>query len=258
MKISIITVTYNSSKHITSAIQSVLAQSYPNIEYILIDGASTDNTMEIVDQFRNRIQVVSSEKDRGMYDAINKGIALATGDIVGLLHSDDMLEEKDTVANIVECFGASKADFVYGDLMYVNKRNINQVIRYWKSGSFSRKKLMLGWMPPHPTVYVRRELLQNNGDYDLTFSIAADYDWMLRLLTKKIKVAYLPKVLVRMRMGGASNKSLGNILVKMNDDLRALHKNSFGGWYTLLFKNLRKLNQFTQNPSVPEHFSGKP
>lgn len=248
MKISIITVSYNSEQFLESCIQSVAAQNYTNIEYIIIDGASTDNTINIIQKYKEHVTFFVSEPDKGMYHAINKGLKMCTGEMVGLLHSDDILESESTISSIVKQAKATKSDLVYGDLLYVQQSDISQTVRYWQAGTFTKSKLLAGWMPPHPTVYIRRNLLQQHGLYHLDYRIAADYDWMLRFLSQTITVTYLPQVLVRMRMGGASNKNLKNILIKMQDDTRALYRNKIGSVFTIPFtlvlKNVRKISQF--------------
>lgn len=248
MKISIITVSYNSEQFLENCIQSVVAQNYTNIEYIIIDGASTDNTNNIVRKYKEHITLFISEPDKGMYHAINKGLKMCTGEMVGLLHSDDILESESTISAIVKQATATKADLLYGDLLYVQQADTSEVVRYWQAGRFTKSKLLAGWMPPHPTVYVRRNLLRQYGFYHLDYRIAADYDWMLRFLSQTIAVTYLPQVLVRMRMGGASNKNFKNILIKMQDDMRALQRNKIGLFFTipftLILKNVRKISQF--------------
>jgi glycosyltransferase len=245
IKISVITACRNSEVTIEKAIQSVLSQDFPDVEYIVIDGASTDDTLKVINQHRSGITRVISEPDDGIYDALNKGFRLASGDLIGLLHADDFFAEEDTLSRLSETIQKSDADAVYGDLQYVSKANTEKVIRHWKAGNFSRRKLHFGWMPPHPTLFMKRSLYRENGFFDSAFQIAADYDLILRNFSKPgFKAAYLPEVVCKMRVGGASNKNLKNIIRKSREDWRALGKNRFGGLYTLLFKNLRKLGQF--------------
>lgn len=245
MKVSIITSVYNNKATIEDAIKSVLSQTYENIEYIVVDGASSDGTVEVIQKYADKLAAFVSEKDRGIYDGLNKGVDLATGDIVAFLHSDDIYANENVIKEVVELFQTQELDSVYGDLVYVDKVNTSKVFRYWKSGAYAIKKLKRGWMPPHPTFFVKRELYEKYGKFDLSFKIAADYDFMLRMLGKhKISTAYLPKVLYKMRVGGASNRSLGNILQKSKEDARALKNNNIGGYATLFMKNAVKIPQF--------------
>lgn len=247
MKISVITACRNSVQTIEKAIQSVLSQDYSDVEYIVIDGASSDGTLKVLDKYASQIDCLVSEPDEGIYDALNKGFKKASGDIIGLLHADDFFAQNDTLSRLVETLQKTNADAVYGDLQYVSKANTEKVIRHWKSGGFSRQKLHFGWMPPHPTLFMKRKCYETNGFFDTSFRIAADYDLILRnFSTSDFKPAYLPEVVCKMRVGGASNKSLKNILRKSKEDWRALRKNRFGGFYTLIFKNLRKLGQFVK------------
>jgi len=243
MKVSIITVVYNNKKTIKNAIESVLSQTYKNIEYIIIDGASIDGTVEIIKSYGNKIDKFISEPDKGIYDGLNKGINLASGDIIGFLHSDDVYTNDEVVKKVVEVFEKYNCDGVYGDLVYVSKRS-DKVIRYWKSGEFSIYKLKKGWMPPHPTLFLKREIYEKYGLFDLSFKIAADYDFMLRVLKDNLKLSYIPEVLYKMRIGGESNKSLKNIILKSKEDYKALKKNRLGGISTLIYKNFIKIPQF--------------
>ena len=245
MKISIITIAWNSGKSIGDAIKSVVSQTYPDIEYIIVDGLSKDNTMEVVKSFGTKVTKSVSERDKGIYDALNKGIAMAEGDVIGFMHSDDLFADEFVIEKVAKLFEESGADSIYGDLEYVYKNDTSKVLRYWKSGKFSLRNLKMGWMPPHPTLYIKREVYQKYGGFDISFKIAADYDSMLRFLGKyKISTAYLPEVMVKMRVGGASNRSLKNIIQKSKEDLHAIKKNEFGNIFTLVFKNLRKVTQF--------------
>jgi len=250
MKISIITVCYNSAATIADAIHSVAMQTHVDIEHIVVDGGSKDNTLAIAQAIGSRVAHVISEPDNGIYDAMNKGLRLATGDFVGFLNADDMLAAPDAVARIA-AEGLLGSDVIYGDLIYVNKDRPSEVIRYWNSGAFSADRLRYGWMPPHPTLYVRRAVLDVLGGFDLRLRIAADYDFMLRCLSKPgIRVAYLAKVLIHMRTGGASNRSLKALRNKSREDLFALRKNGVGGWFTLACKNARKVPQFFRRPAL--------
>lgn len=245
LKISVITAVYNAKDTIADAIKSVLAQDHYDVELVLIDGASTDGTVELLESYRDRIGVFVSEPDKGIYDALNKGVRHASGDVVGFLHADDLYADSSVLSRIAAYFEKSDVDAVYGDLEYVSKAEPDRVIRYWQSGEYSGKKLKHGWMPPHPTFYVRRSVYQRHGGFDTSFRIAADYDCMLRFLGRaKIRTAYIPDVLVKMRLGGESNRSLSNIIRKSKEDYRALRQNGVGGWWALTWKNLSKLPQF--------------
>ena len=243
MKVSIITVVYNNKKTISDAIESVIAQSYKDIEYIVIDGASTDGTFEIIQNYSDKITKIVSESDKGIYDGLNKGISLATGDVIAFLHSDDVYANETVISDIVNCFD-NGAQGVYGDLVYTDKADVNKVFRYWKSCDFLPSLLSKGWMPPHPTLFLRREVYQKYGAFDISFKIAGDYDFMLRILSNNISVKYLSKVLYKMRVGGESNRSIKNILDKSKEDLRAMRKNEINKPFLALFyKNIFKVMQ---------------
>lgn len=249
MKISIITATYNSVATIVSCMESVLQQTYPNIEYVIIDGQSTDNTLEMAQHIKSKSPqaniVIQSEPDKGIYDALNKGIALATGDVIGFVHSDDMLANPNTIQNIVNTFNTQKLDGVYGDLQYVTQTNTDKVIRHWQSQQFKANLLKKGWMPAHPTLFLKRDVYAKQGHFNLKYKIAADYDFILRVFKDlSYTFGYLPEVITKMRAGGASNRSLKNIIIKSKEDYKAVTSNKVGGWYTIVFKNLSKVNQF--------------
>ena len=249
MKITIITVCFNSARTIADTMRSVACQSHHDLEHVIVDGASNDDTLTIVRSFPERLSRVVSERDAGIYDAMNKGLALATGEFVGFLNADDMLAGPEVLSVIAAAAGTG-VDAVYGDLSYVDKDRTSEVLRYWSSGAFDAASLRYGWMPPHPTFYVRRSLVQTLGRFDLRFRIAADYDFMLRYLGQPgIRVAYVPEVLVYMRAGGASNHSMKALIRKSGEDLAALRKNHAGGLTTLLCKNARKLPQFFRRPA---------
>lgn len=245
MLISIITPTFNSKKVIEDCLLSFKNQNIYVAEHIIIDGGSNDDTCSIVKNYSDEIVCVS-EPDHGIYDALNKGIKLAKGDIIGILHSDDIFAYNNVLTDIVKLFKKENVDSVYSDLVYVYKNKTDKVLRYWKSGEFSYKKILNGWMPPHPTFFVKREIFEKYGNYDLNFKIAADYDLILRFLYKhKISTAYLPKVTVKMRIGGASNRSISNIIKKSKEDYKALKKNRIPFPFKVLFyKNFTKIIQF--------------
>lgn len=249
MKISIITSVYNNQQTIQDAIESVLSQTYSNIEYIIVDGGSTDGTVEIIRSYGERITKFVTEPDKGIYDGLNKGIKMATGDVVAFLHSDDIYASNDILVKIRESFWSDDIDGVYGDLVYTPKNDTSKVLRYWKSQPFEMKMLKFGWMPAHPTLFLKHSVYKQFGEFDLTFRIAADYDFMLRVLKSGINVNYCPEVLYKMRIGGESNKSIRNVIQKSREDLRALRKNEVGGMWTLGLKNLSKINQFVRRKS---------
>jgi glycosyltransferase len=240
-----ITAVLNRADTIGRAINSVREQNYENIEHLIIDGASIDGTLaEVTRLHHSKIQFVS-EPDRGIYDAINKGITLATGDVIGLMHSDDFFAHDRVLEMVASLFCDPDIDAVYGDLDYVSAKDTSRVVRHWRAGAFHPRKLRLGWMPPHPTLFVRREVVSRLGDYDTKYRIAADYDAILRWFGRGgIKSAYIPEVLVKMRVGGESNRSLEHIILKTREDYRALKENALGGFGTLILKNFGKIFQF--------------
>ncbi|QNK77425.1 MULTISPECIES: glycosyltransferase family 2 protein [Winogradskyella] len=247
MKVSIITATYNSEKTIEACMASVLHQSYPDIEYIIVDGGSNAETLELLHATAKEYPniILSSEPDKGIYDALNKGIAKATGAIVGFVHSDDFLADNDVISTIVAAFNTHQVDGVYGDLHYVALENTDKVIRNWISQPFVFNLLKQGWMPAHPTLYLKKSIYDKYGLFDLKYKIAADYDFILRIFRQEnLSFFYLPKTIVKMRIGGASNKNLKNILQKSKEDYRAIKTNHIGNWLTVLLKNVSKLKQF--------------
>ncbi|WMN87521.1 glycosyltransferase [Vibrio parahaemolyticus] len=245
MKVSIITATYNSSETILDTLKSLEQQSYPNIEYIIVDGASKDNTLDVVRDNCSRVSKIISEPDKGIYDALNKGIQAATGDVIGFLHSDDLFAYPGAVADIVATLERNQSQAAYADLAYVSKDDTEKMIRLWTSGSYERNKMISGWMPPHPTFYMKRELYLSLGHFDLGFKIAADYDSLLRYLwSNNVSMSYLPKVLIKMRVGGASNRSLSNIYKKTCEDIQALKNNNVFWPKAIFIKNFSKIPQF--------------
>jgi len=250
LKISIITAVYNAKDTIADAIESVLLQSYGEIEYIIIDGGSNDGTIDIIKSYGDKIHKFVSKKDNGIYDALNKGIALASGDVIGFLHSDDVYNDTRTIERIAREFSkAQNIDGVYGDLLYVQKHNTNNIVRYWKSKLFSPSLLKAGWMPPHPTLFLKKEVYDKYKSFDLSFKIASDYDFMLRVLSGGANVVYIDDILYKMRVGGESNKSVQNIWLKTKEDYKALKKNNIGGVGSLVLKNLSKIMQFLNKPN---------
>lgn len=245
MKVSIVTATYNSAQTLGSALDSVASQSHPDIEHIAIDGASRDGTLALLQAHRARLAVLVSEPDGGIYDALNKGIARATGEVVGFLHSDDFYADPAVVADVARVFEDPAVSAVYGDLDYVSRDQVAHRLRRWVAGHCSPANLRLGWMPPHPTLFVRRALYDTIGGFDTRLRIAADYHSVLKLFSLPgFHAAYLPRVLVKMRAGGASNRSLANIVRKTREDLAAVRMaGRRGAWLTVAAKNLRKLPQ---------------
>lgn len=251
MKVSIITVVYNGTDTIEDCLCSVLSQDYPNVEYIIIDGASTDGTVEKIRQFDSSkfphtMTKFISEPDSGIYNAMNKGIGLATGEVIGILNADDIYQDAKVVSKIVHQFEQTKADAIYADLVYVNKTNTDAITRYWKSGSYKNGAFLWGWMPPHPTFFVKYNLYQQFGVFNETLRIAADYELMLRFIHKhKASVAYLPEVVVRMRVGGVSNTDFSNRLKAHEESRKAWTINGLKpSFLTLWMKPLRKFSQF--------------
>ena len=294
MKVTLITATYNSAKNLRDCLQSVAEQTYPNIEHIVIDGGSSDGTMDLVKSFPSVTKFIS-EPDKGIYDALNKGIQLATGDVIGFAHSDDMLAEKDIISRIVNSFSpskgeisegqrgssspkennasgadhplptasqryspsergrnsfsngniASRVDGIFGNLVFVDPENTDKIVRTWISTPFNRSEVKHGWMPPHPTLFLRREVYEKHGTFDTSFKIAGDYDFMLRvMLDETINLRLLPEIIVKMRKGGASTGSFSELLHKKSEDLRAMKNNGFVfPLWVLLMKNVRKIPQ---------------
>lgn len=237
---------FNNSTQIQHCLESIAKQNYPLLEHIIIDGGSKDGTVEIIKKHAGANTQWISEKDKGMYDALNKGIRMATGEVVGVLHSDDLFAHENVITLIAAAFEDEDIEVVYGDIKYVSKYNTEKVIRYWHAGAFHRWKLIFGWMPPHTSVFVKKDIYERFGFFNTSFKIASDYEMMLRLFsTHRVQVLYIPEVLVLMRAGGISNRNLEGILLKSKEDLRALKiSNRFFPWLTLFCKNIRKIPQF--------------
>ena len=246
MKVSIITICYNSAETLEATIESVLAQDYDDLEYVVIDGNSSDETMSIVERYRDRIDVIVSEPDKGIYDAMNKGVANCSGDIVGILNSDDFYAYPEVISDIVATFKEGQAEAVYADLVYVDREDTDKVIRKWVSGAYEAGIFKKGWMPPHPAFFTTKEAYNRFGTYRTELKTSADYELMLRLLHKhQLKVAYLPKVITRMRMGGQSNVSIKNRIKANREDRLAWKLNGLNpGALTLIRKPLSKITQF--------------
>lgn len=248
MKVSIITCTFNCFKTIEDCIESVLGQTYEDIEYIVIDGGSIDGTKELIqEKYADQLAYFVSEPDKGIYDALNKGIQRATGEIIAIMHADDVYTGDKVISRIVSKFQNEKfkIDGVYGDLNYTSKENTSKIIRNWQSGSYDISRLKKGWMPPHPTLVLKKSCYDQFGYFDTSLRIAADYDLMMRFLKKhEIKISYETMLMVNMRVGGKSNKSFSNIVLKMQEDYKVIRRYHIGSFITLIRKNTSKLSQF--------------
>ena len=245
MKISIITATYNSSATVADTLACIREQDHKEIEHIIVDGGSSDDTLDIVRRFSHVTKVIS-EKDRGIYDAMNKGIRLATGDVIGILNSDDIYTDPGVLSTVTRAFEDPLVMTVYADLQYVHPDDLNRVQRTWRSGGFKKKNFYYGWMPPHPTFFVRKEVYDRAGLFNADLRSAADYELMLRILLKMgMSAYYIPRVVVRMRAGGISNASFGNRLRANKEDRLAWKLNDLRPYFfTLYLKPLRKIYQF--------------
>lgn len=244
MKISVITTCFNRENTIEDTIQSLLAQDYPDIEYIIIDGNSSDRTMSIVNKYKDRISKIVSEPDHGMYEGLNKGIRAATGDIIGLLHSDDLYFSDDSLSHVARCFTETNADLLYGNGLFVSIDDTTKVTRDWISGKYSKSKISLGWLPLHTTVYIRRTLFEKLGYYNDSYKIAADSDLLVRYLYKAdIKVIYLNNYLVRMRMGGLSTTTK-RFRQKWKEDIQIYRNHRISPYKALIIKIISKIPQF--------------
>jgi len=251
MKVSIVTVCYNSASTLEDTIRSVAAQNYPDIEYLVIDGKSTDGTQDIIEKYIDRISVFVSEKDKGIYDAINKGIALASGEVIAILNSDDMYAHEQVISRVVASMQENHSDACYGNLVYVKRDDTSAVLRYWKSGNYSDGLFYKGWMPPHPAFFIKKWCYSSYGTFSLELRSSADYELMLRMLHRhRVKVSYVNEVLVKMRAGGTSNMSLKNRIRGNREDYRAWELNGLKpGRFTLIRKPLSKLLQYFLRPS---------
>lgn len=225
-KISIITVCYNSAKTIAETIESVLSQDYPNLEYIIIDGKSTDGTQDIVKSYGSKISTFISEPDKGLYDAMNKGIGLATGDIIGIINSDDIYANNKVFSYVVKAFNEKNVDVVYGDLYYFKSGFPDRALRYYRGGVFSLSRVSYGLMPPHPTFFIKKTVYEKFGRFDTRYTLSADFDLILRFLgLHRVPFEYIPDILVKMRTGGKSTSSLKRTFIMNNEDLDSCKKN---------------------------------
>tara|TARA_B100000212_G_scaffold90759_1_gene66635 strand:- start:22259 stop:23029 length:771 start_codon:yes stop_codon:yes gene_type:complete len=250
MKVSIITLTYNSEENILKCLDSIKYQKYDNIEHIIIDGKSSDSTLKIVDKNIIDNSIIISEKDSGIYDAWNKGLEVATGDIVGTVMSDDFLENKNVVNKIVEAFKENDCDIVYANMNFELK---NQIVRKWKPGKFTKKSFYFGWMPPPPTVYVSRKIIRDNLGFNKKYRIAGDYEWLLRLFfIKNYKIFYLDEFIYTLKMGGVSNSSLKNILKGNIECFHAWRENNLARFPFWVF--LKPISRIFQILNIKEFF----
>jgi glycosyltransferase involved in cell wall biosynthesis len=249
MKITVITAAYNAESTIVDCMESILLQGYANIEHILVDGGSNDRTVDIVREMSPDTRVVS-ESDEGLYHALNNGIMLATGEVIGFLHADDRFVNAGVIEKIAEIMGDDEVDGLYGDLTYI--RVSGRQLRYWKAGNFNRILVGHGWMPPHPTLFLRSYVYGRYGRFDTSYRIATDYDFMLRILKEDVlKIHYLPHTLVEMRVGGISNKGIANLWRKSMEDMRAVKRNGAGvPVLVVMMKILRKSGQFFRKHGV--------
>lgn len=256
-KISIITVSYNSENTIEDTIKSVVNQTYSNIEYIIVDGKSKDNTMKIVNSYNDKIAKIISEKDDGIFDAFNKGVKMATGDIVGILNSDDFYTDENVIKEIANCFVETGTDSVYGDLIYVDPDDTSKIIRYWKSKKYSRTLFENGWMPPHPTFFCKRSLYEKFGDFNTWMKISNDYEIVLRFLYKHQATShYIQRVLIKMRAGGNSNGSLKKRYIANQEDRQSWKINGLRmPVFSMYMKPLQKLPQFIIPKKINREFS---
>jgi len=251
MKISVVTAVMNGRATLPAMLDSLQAQTHQDVEHVVQDGGSTDGSAAYLAARGLRNMVLQSNADTGIYDAINQGIGRASGDIVGLLHADDQLAAPDVLARVAQAMTDPAIDGVYGDLQYIARDDPSRVIRHWKAGPYSAAHLKRGWMPPHPTLYLRRAVFTRMGLYDPSYQIAGDYEAMLRYLTAgQVRLGYIPDVMVQMKMGGVSNRSFAHMIRKSREDYRAIRRHGVGGISTLVAKNLSKLPQFVGSGQV--------
>jgi glycosyltransferase involved in cell wall biosynthesis len=254
LKISIITVTYNCELVLSDCLNSVASQKYKNIEHIIIDNASTDGTIPLLNSRRDQFAFLISEKDQGIYEAMNKGLKIATGDIIGFLNSDDFYESNNVLSRVVAIFkDNSSLDACYADLIYVDPINTNKIIRFWRSSKFVSGLFAKGWCPPHPTFFVRRSVYERFGNFDLNYYIASDVDLMMRFLeVQKINARYIPELWIKMRLGGITNKNFKNILIQNKEVLHALKNHNLSvNWISFfIYKIINRGLQFLKRPKV--------
>ncbi len=253
MKVSIITVTYNSAATLQDTLESVKRQDYPNIEHILVDGASKDGTVNIIKSYPHVAKYVS-EKDKGLYDAINKGILMSTGDVIGILNSDDFFPHDKVISNMVKCLTENNADAVFGDIAFVRPENLRRIVRLYSSRRFSPRKFAYGYMPAHPSFYVKRKFYEEYGLYKLDYKIAADYELLMRFMhSNQLKYVYQPEVMVYMRTGGVSNKNVLSRYVLNKEIIKACRENGVRtNMLKLSFKYFFKVFEYV-TPAIKKH-----
>jgi len=254
LKISIITVTHNPGLVLLDCLNSVASQKYKNIEHIIVDNVSTDGTIPLLNSRRDQFAFLISEKDQGIYEAMNKGLKIATGDIIGFLNSDDFYANNNILSRVVTIFkDNSSLDACYADLIYVNPININKIIRFWQSSKFVSGLFAKGWCPPHPTFFVRRSVYERFGNFDLNYYIASDVELMMRFLeVQKINARYIPELWIKMRLGGITNKNFKNILIQNKEVLHALKNHNLSvNWISFfIYKIINRGLQFLKRPKV--------
>ena len=253
MQVSLITCTNNSEKTIKNCCLSVYSQTYNNIEHIVIDKNSQDQTISIIKQYKNNKTKIHYQKGFGIYNALNEGMRFCNGNIIGILHSDDEFVDNEIISNVASKFKEKNLDILFSNIYYTKKKNTNNIIRDWKSNfeegvqsnDFLNKKIINGWMPPHPGIFFKKDILSKIGYFDENFKISSDYDFIIRLFKEKnVKIFFLDKYTIKMRVGGVSNKNIINILIKMSEDFKIMRKFKFSAIKTLLLKNLSKVKQF--------------
>jgi len=249
LKISVITAVWNSETTVGEAIASVASQTHADLEHVIMEGNSSDGSLAAIERAAHPRMRLISEPDDGIYDALNKGVKNATGDVIGFIHSDDFLAHNGALARIAAAFDDPAVEAVFSDLDYVSQADTSRVIRHWSTGPYHPRRLKYGWMPAHPTLYLRRGVYERFGAYDKNLRIAADYDFILRYFSQATgKSVYIPEVLYKMRVGGVSNRNWAKICQKMEEDMLAIRRNRVGGVYTLALKNLSKVSQFLVRP----------
>jgi len=246
LNISVITATFNNAETVSDCLSSLNIQLFNDFEHIVVDGGSTDGTFQLLQNKEFNIKALISEADDGVYHALNKGIALSKGEVIGFLHADDAYVDSEVLLKVSQAFSNASVQAIYGDLVYVERGDIGKITRNWVAGKFLTPNLKKGWMPPHPTLFLRRSLYEKFGLFDTRYRIAADYDFMLRVLAQlePEQIVYIPEVLVRMRTGGVSNRSLKQLIKKSWEDYQIIRKHKLGGLGSLFRKNFSKLPQF--------------
>lgn len=246
MKVSIITVVLNCVNYIADCIDSILIQNHNDIEYIVIDGKSTDGTIIVIEKYQSFIDYFVSVPDEGIYSALNRGLSIATGDVIGILNADDVLADAHVISTIVENFKNKSCDAVYGNLNYTSRNDLNHVIRIWRSKSFQRNSVKYGWMPPHPTIYIRKEIFLKYGNYSMNYGHSSDYELILRFFYKhQIVAVFVDQLFVKMRIGGVSNGSVKQLLMACSEDYRAMILNDIPSpIMAIVGKKIRKIEQF--------------